>query len=521
MKKPSLAFIAAFAALAALPYAGCKPQPPPLTPEQQTQEIDRRVAQKVAEEKVSLQQQQLDQKAQDIAAREQQVAQREQSLAQTTPQPTSQPTPEATTTGAPANGLTVAATQSSPDEGQDGDVGVRTSGAYDRFYSELAPQGEWIESHRYGLVWQPSIALQGDWRPYTAGHWAYARNGGEEIGWTWMSDEPFGWAVYHYGRWTTLPGAGWVWVPGRRWAPAWVSWRKTPEHVGWAPLPPETGMRVGISIGAAVDVEFGIAASAYAFVPAPSFGDPDLRVALIPAAQNVAIVNKSVNVTNITTVNNVNNTTVINRGPSIAQVSSASNHPIPVVPFTRKSSPVHEGTRTAGQGIAIPTSALPATVGPTHLPTVKRHLADPGPVAQPRRGTANGTQGLPPRVRPVVQPEVIHSQISHAPAASVHVPADAPVHAASVHVPADAPVHAASAHVPADAPVHAASAHAHAVQPSSQPPTAAHPNWGKAAAPASGPTHAAEVPGAHPHPASAPASKPTSAGAAPTPTPKK
>ena len=59
------------------------------------------------------------------------------------------------------------------------------------------------------------------WAPYTRnGHWVYAN-----VGWTWVSDEPWGWATYHYGRWVNLDGTGWCWVPGYTWAPAWVSWR--------------------------------------------------------------------------------------------------------------------------------------------------------------------------------------------------------------------------------------------------------------------------------------------------------
>jgi hypothetical protein len=54
-----------------------------------------------------------------------------------------------------------------------------------------------------------------------------------------MSEEPFGWATFHYGRWTRLRNIGWIWVPGDEWAPAWVSWRKSNDYIGWAPLPPE------------------------------------------------------------------------------------------------------------------------------------------------------------------------------------------------------------------------------------------------------------------------------------------
>ena len=34
------------------------------------------------------------------------------------------------------------------------------------------------------------------------------------------------------------PEAGWLWVPGRVWSPAWVNWRQDDDYVSWAPLPP-------------------------------------------------------------------------------------------------------------------------------------------------------------------------------------------------------------------------------------------------------------------------------------------
>src|SRR5262249_23599259 len=45
-------------------------------------------------------------------------------------------------------------------------------------------------------------------------------------------------AVFHYGRWIFDASHGWVWVPGKEWAPAWVSWRDGSGYIGWAPLPP-------------------------------------------------------------------------------------------------------------------------------------------------------------------------------------------------------------------------------------------------------------------------------------------
>src|SRR5262245_42577024 len=104
------------------------------------------------------------------------------------------------------------------------------------FYDQLEPYGDWVEVGDYGYCWHPRD-IDPDWRPYTTGNWAYT-----DAGWTWVSDEPYGWAVYHYGRWSRVERVGWVWVPDTEWAPAWVSWRRSDRHIGRSPLPP--GSRV-------------------------------------------------------------------------------------------------------------------------------------------------------------------------------------------------------------------------------------------------------------------------------------
>jgi hypothetical protein len=99
------------------------------------------------------------------------------------------------------------------------------------FRDSLSPYGEWIDTPEYGTVWRP--AVDDGWRPYFRGRWAWTA-----AGWYWVADEPFGWAVYHYGRWAYLDGIGWSWLPGHRWAPAWVAWRWGDGYAGWCPLGP-------------------------------------------------------------------------------------------------------------------------------------------------------------------------------------------------------------------------------------------------------------------------------------------
>jgi len=97
------------------------------------------------------------------------------------------------------------------------------------FYEALRPYGEW--AWHGGWCWIP-YDIPIDWRPYTVGHWAST-----DAGFAWVSDEPWGWACYHYGRWDFDDDWGWCWHPGLDWAPAWVVWRTGDDWIGWAPCP--------------------------------------------------------------------------------------------------------------------------------------------------------------------------------------------------------------------------------------------------------------------------------------------
>src|SRR5262245_37910184 len=104
------------------------------------------------------------------------------------------------------------------------------------FRTTLEPYGHWSHHDRWGDVWIPSREAD-NWAPYTRGHWVYT----EDWGWYWASaedEDDWGWAVYHYGRWVYDGNEGWLWIPGKEWAPAWVTWRRGGHQVGWAPQPP-------------------------------------------------------------------------------------------------------------------------------------------------------------------------------------------------------------------------------------------------------------------------------------------
>ena len=103
--------------------------------------------------------------------------------------------------------------------------------SFQSFYDNLAPYGQWIYDPQYGNVFVPYE--DPSFRPYTRGYWVMT-----EYGNTWVSEDPWGWACYHYGRWTFNSYYGWIWIPGYEWAPAWVSWRWGRGYSGWAPLGP-------------------------------------------------------------------------------------------------------------------------------------------------------------------------------------------------------------------------------------------------------------------------------------------
>lgn len=110
------------------------------------------------------------------------------------------------------------------------------------FYSELSSYGTWIELDYGTLVWRPTI-IKRSWAPYSYGSWIWT-----DYGWYWDSYEPYGYIVFHYGRWYYDDYYGWIWVPDYEWAPAWVEWRYDDDYIGWAPLSPYASFSINVGI---------------------------------------------------------------------------------------------------------------------------------------------------------------------------------------------------------------------------------------------------------------------------------
>ena len=98
-----------------------------------------------------------------------------------------------------------------------------------RYAPAFDSYGSWRYEQVYGYVWYPRVQV--GWRPYHRGRWVSLRH----YGWTWIAGDPWGWPTHHYGRWGVSAGS-WFWIPGRSWAPAWVSWAYAPGYVSWCPL---------------------------------------------------------------------------------------------------------------------------------------------------------------------------------------------------------------------------------------------------------------------------------------------
>jgi hypothetical protein len=181
------------------------------------------------------------------------------------------------------------------------------------FYEPLAPHGRWLDVQGYGRVWMPN-GVAADWRPYADGHWERT-----EAGWFWVSDEPWAWATYHYGRWDSSPELGWFWIPQTQWAPAWVAWRRGGDYVGWAPLPPRERFVRGVRVAGEVNVA---PASAFVFVEERRFTGRQRPATLI--VNNTTILNRTTVINHTAVVNK----TTVNEGPPVAAIAKAGGHPV-------------------------------------------------------------------------------------------------------------------------------------------------------------------------------------------------
>src|ERR1700712_4237629 len=90
--------------------------------------------------------------------------------------------------------------------------------------ADLARFGTWSVGSDGAPLWTPAKLAPG-WQPYQQGAWSWNL----PWGWTWIDDQAWGFAPFHYGRWLSVKGR-WAWTPGR-----WGATRPVyaPALVGW------------------------------------------------------------------------------------------------------------------------------------------------------------------------------------------------------------------------------------------------------------------------------------------------
>ena len=194
------------------------------------------------------------------------------------------------------------------------------------FYDTLSPYGGWYDVPGYGWSWQPSVVVVNPgWRPYCDnGYWLWS-----DYGWYWNSYYSWGWAPFHYGRWYCHASRGWFWCPDRTWGAAWVSWRNSGRHCGWAALPPGAHFRDGhwnfrdARVGA--DFDFGIRSDHFNFVEHGRFTDRQVGRHTVAGRDGQSVFQNS------TVANNHvagPNNRIINQGVGRDRIAAASQTPV-------------------------------------------------------------------------------------------------------------------------------------------------------------------------------------------------
>jgi hypothetical protein len=254
-------------------------------------------------------------------------------------------------------------------------------------YADLSNYGRFVQDPTYGQVWYPT-QVPPDWAPYRFGQWSYV----QPWGWTWIDDQPWGFAPFHYGRWAVV-GGRWGWVPG--------------EHVARPVYAPALVAFIG---GGGFGVGVGAGGGVFAWAPLA----PD--EAYIPPYQASQAYMRRVNVANVSTtvVNNitVNSTTVVDAGHlrNAAAVSAISTDSLARGAKVDQAS-VHVTPQALAQARVAPSSALP--------PAPPRPSGPNGARGASAGAGSSGLHAAPP---PPAKVQQLRAAVAHAPPGSTAPP---------------------------------------------------------------------------------------------------
>ena len=257
-------------------------------------------------------------------------------------------------------------------------------------YEDLDQYGDWTYIADYGPCWRPR-ALAAGWAPYRFGHWTWVGR----WGWTWVEDERWGFAPFHYGRWANVNN-GWFWVPGPAvvrpvWAPALVAFVggsagfRSPNGVGvgWFPLAPGEVYIPGYRVSRT-------------YVNNVNITNTTVNVARITNVYETVVVNKTV-VSNTAYVNaHTNAVTVVSRDsfvnarPVAQNIMKVDAHEIATAPVSHVVAAEPVRNSVMGAGHSVPANARPpAAVMSRTVVAVRAPSAPPRPMDQ-RQAIAGG-----------------------------------------------------------------------------------------------------------------------------------
>jgi hypothetical protein len=260
-------------------------------------------------------------------------------------------------------------------------------------YEDLNSYGSWSNDSQYGNVWTPRSVPSG-WQPYKEGHWSYVK----PWGWTWVDDQPWGYAPSHYGRWANRNNQ-WVWVPPQReaqpvYAPALVDFiggiqliqallggnaslgAQNNAPVGWFPLGPREAYVPSYSTDRAYYARLNSSNQVEEQAIEERWQRAQRREAYI-AGQNSVMVNQR-----FATV--VPSAVFVSSQPvarAALQVSAAQIAAAPVAPVAAPPAP------TASLAVAAPATTPAAKTAHPTTPAPKApdpKAATPAPVADPK-----------------------------------------------------------------------------------------------------------------------------------------
>jgi hypothetical protein len=241
---------------------------------------------------------------------------------------------------------------------------------YKEFYEELSSKGEWVEvdskelgfiggstnfasdldnkesffNRMFGVktahaemlqdigalfVWRPAPELgisltTGEvpvYMPYSNGQWVNS-----DAGWYYKAPTPAEEITSHYGRWAYNDRIGWVWVPGRVWAPAWVDYRENADYIAWTPVPPYVYINNGV-----LDVPVIVDEDRYVIVEKRYYAEPEFHKYIYVENKNKVMIKEMTRINGVMVVNN----TIINRGPDVSVIETMLGRPVEKVTITR------------------------------------------------------------------------------------------------------------------------------------------------------------------------------------------